>query len=234
MHTYVMSDIHGEYEKYKKMLELIKLSDEDDLYILGDVVDRGPQPMAVLKDMMSRANVFPIYGNHDLLALVMMKKLSEEITEGTLKQVPDQETIEALNDWQKHGGTETFTDFCGLNLSERLDIIDYLSDFSIFETVSVGENTFILVHAGLGNFSKEKKLSEYSLEELVLDRNDPDIKYFDDDHIFIVTGHTPTQCITGKAKIYKSNNNICIDCGAFDPQGKLACLCLDTMEEFYV
>ena len=183
---------------------------------------------------MSRANVFPIYGNHDLLALVMMKKLSEEITKGTIKQVLDKETIEALNDWQKHGGTGTFTDFCNLNLSERLDIIDYLSDFSIYETVSVGENIFIPVHAGLGNFSKGKRLSEYSLEELVLDRNDPDIKYFDDDHIFIVTGHTPTQCITGKAEIYKSHNNICIDCGAFDPQGKLACLCLDTTEEFYV
>lgn len=234
MHTYVMSDIHGEYEKYKKMLELIKLSDDDDLYILGDVVDRGPQPIAVLKDMMSRANVFPIYGNHDLLALAMLKKLSLEITEENYAKVLDEEMLEAIQDWQENGGTETIRDFRTLSPSERADILDYLSDFSMCETVEVGENIFILVHAGLGNFRKGKKLSEYTLEELVLDRNDPDIKYFDDDHIFIVTGHTPTQCITGKAEIYKSHNNICIDCGAFDPQGKLACLCLDTMEEFYV
>ena len=40
MPTYVMSDIHGEYEKYCRMLEKIALSEEDTLYILGDVVDR--------------------------------------------------------------------------------------------------------------------------------------------------------------------------------------------------
>ena len=40
--TYVMSDIHGEYEKYLKMLDLIGFRDEDELYVLGDVIDRGP------------------------------------------------------------------------------------------------------------------------------------------------------------------------------------------------
>ena len=37
---YVMSDIHGEYEKYLKMLDLIQLSEKDSLFVLGDVVDR--------------------------------------------------------------------------------------------------------------------------------------------------------------------------------------------------
>ena len=39
---YVMSDIHGCYEKYRQMLDLIRFCEEDTLYILGDVVDRGP------------------------------------------------------------------------------------------------------------------------------------------------------------------------------------------------
>lgn len=47
---YVMSDIHGEYEKYIKMLELINFSDEDELYILGDIVDRGKEPVKVLPE----------------------------------------------------------------------------------------------------------------------------------------------------------------------------------------
>lgn len=37
----------------------------DVLYILGDVVDRGPEPMKILNDMSMRINVFPILGNHD-------------------------------------------------------------------------------------------------------------------------------------------------------------------------
>lgn len=63
--AYVMSDIHGMYDKYKAMLEKISFSDKDALYILGDVVDRGENPVDVLLDMMSRPNVYPIMGNHD-------------------------------------------------------------------------------------------------------------------------------------------------------------------------
>mgnify|MGYP001147603007 CR=1 FL=1 len=37
---YVMSDIHGEYDKFKEVLKQINLQKEDLLYVLGDVVDR--------------------------------------------------------------------------------------------------------------------------------------------------------------------------------------------------
>ena len=39
---YVMSDLHGCYEKYRAMLETIRFAEEDALYVLGDVLDRGP------------------------------------------------------------------------------------------------------------------------------------------------------------------------------------------------
>ena len=71
--TYVMSDIHGMFEKYMKMLELIGLSEEDTLYILGDVVDRGEKPAEVLLDMMKRSNVYPVMGNHEVALSVLMK-----------------------------------------------------------------------------------------------------------------------------------------------------------------
>ena len=68
--TYVMSDLHGQYGKYLKMLEKIELKDSDDLYILGDIVDRGPGSVEILKDMSMRDNVFPILGNHDMTAVI--------------------------------------------------------------------------------------------------------------------------------------------------------------------
>ena len=37
--TYVISDIHGCFDRYEKMLEEIEFSDEDTLYVLGDVLD---------------------------------------------------------------------------------------------------------------------------------------------------------------------------------------------------
>ena len=50
MSTYVISDIHGNYEKYKRLLEMIDFKDQDTLYVLGDVIDRGPEGIKVLKD----------------------------------------------------------------------------------------------------------------------------------------------------------------------------------------
>ena len=36
---YVMSDIHGQYDKYLAMMDKIRFSDDDHLYIIGDVID---------------------------------------------------------------------------------------------------------------------------------------------------------------------------------------------------
>ena len=61
--NYVISDIHGDYDRYKALIEKINLHDEDNLYVLGDVVDRGNRGIDILLDMMSRPNVLPILGN---------------------------------------------------------------------------------------------------------------------------------------------------------------------------
>lgn len=66
---YAMSDIHGQYEQFLTLLEQIGIRKEDTLYILGDVVDRGPEPMKILKYMMAHSNIIPIIGNHEVMAL---------------------------------------------------------------------------------------------------------------------------------------------------------------------
>lgn len=40
MATYVISDIHGQLEKLETLIERINLKDSDDLYVLGDVVEK--------------------------------------------------------------------------------------------------------------------------------------------------------------------------------------------------
>ena len=56
---YAMSDIHGCFDKYQEMLELIEFVPRDTLYVLGDVIDRGPDGIRILQDMNTRPNVFP-------------------------------------------------------------------------------------------------------------------------------------------------------------------------------
>ena len=68
MSTYIMSDLHGNYKAYKKMLEKIELQAEDKLYILGDILDRGPHPIKIILDLMKRQNVEILAGNHCVMA----------------------------------------------------------------------------------------------------------------------------------------------------------------------
>lgn len=231
---YVMADLHGEYDKFLAMLRKIKFSDEDVLYIIGDIVDRGPQPVRILQDISMRFNVYPILGNHEVMAFYTLKKLVEEITEENYDTQIDEETMQGLLEWQMNGGNSTIAEFKELTQDERMDLLEYMEEFTTYEIVEVRDKIFLLVHAGLGNFSEEKTMEDYTLSELVFSRCDYERQYFKDPSIYLVTGHTPTLAINGKPEIYKKNNNICIDCGAVFTEGRLACLCLDTMEEFYV
>lgn len=230
---YAMADLHGEYDKYMEMLEKIGFNDDDTLFVLGDVVDRGDKPMEILRDMMMRPNVFPLMGNHDYCALFILEKL-RNVSDDELADSLDESLIEMARGWIQDGGLTTLKEFLALSGEEREDILGYLDEFSLIEAIDVGERSFVLVHAGLGNFSKNRKFSDYSAEELIDTRVDYERRYFDEDDVYVVTGHTPTLTITGKAEIYKSHNNIVIDCGATYEDGRLACLCLDTLEEFYV
>ena len=66
---YVCSDIHGQYDLFRDLLRRIDLQDSDTLYILGDVIDRGPDSTGLLLDIMERPNIELFLGNHELMML---------------------------------------------------------------------------------------------------------------------------------------------------------------------
>ena len=116
------------------------------------------------------------------------------------------------------------------NESDTVEVISpgeyyYRNDkhFVVYEEVSVNDKDYLLVHAGLGNYSPEKEIEDYSLHELLWMRADYDVQYFE--NTYVITGHTPTQTIEGNSHsgyIYQQNNHIAIDCGAHYPGGRLA------------
>ena len=230
---YVMSDIHGEYEKYRRMLDQIGFSPEDTLYVLGDAVDRGPEPVRLLQDMASRENVYFIRGNHECMASYVLRALNVEITRENAQTHLDGTLMRAILEWQQDGGDVTMKAFRALSPDEREDLLDYIDDAPLYEAAEAGGRTFIMVHAGLGGFAPGRRLREYTAQELAFMRHDHTRRYFDDPSVYVVAGHTPTQAVTGKAEIHIESNNILIDCGAVYG-GRLACLCLDTMREYYV
>lgn len=231
---YAMSDIHGHYDKYRAMLRKIDLRPADTLYILGDVVDRGPEPMNILRDMMLRQNVVPIMGNHEFMAAYCLRFLMQEVTDGTIAGL-DGARLAALSEWlsDANGGQATLNDFRRLSPEDWEDILDYLGEFSLYEQISVAGKDYILVHAGLKNFDISRPLEDYRPDELILGQPDYGKPYFPDR--YVVTGHTPTRNIQGNPRpdrIFRKNRHIAIDCGcAFG--GPSGAVCLDTGEEFY-
>lgn len=72
--TFCCGDIHGEYDKLEKVLELSKFDYENDLLItLGDIVDRGRDWRRCLDILFKIKNRIDIRGNHDQVFLHYIK-----------------------------------------------------------------------------------------------------------------------------------------------------------------
>lgn len=232
---YVTSDIHGDFVRYQRLLETINLTAKDALIILGDVVDRGDQSMEILLDVMKRENFFMIVGNHEQIALACLRTLHQEITEESIDDV-EENSIEMLTEWLYGlGGQGTLDGFAKLSADDKVAVLDFLDTLPLYEEFKVNGQEFLLVHGGLGNFAPDKDIEDYTEDELIWERIDCSKQYFPDK--IVVTGHTPTANIAENPKpnfIYHGNNHIAIDCGCGFENGQLACICLNTMEEFYV
>lgn len=215
--TYVISDLHGyPLEKFKKLLEKADFSDDDFLYILGDVIDRnGDGGIEMLCWLMNQPNVELILGNHEAM-LLSCEFLFDEITDETV-QAFDSEKMELFTNYQLNGGDVTLNALGELNKKSPQtvsEIIDYLKDAPLYDGISVGDKDFLLVHSGLDNFSPNKKMSDYSAEELIWAWPEIDEDYYDD--IITIFGHTPTMSYGDeyKGKIIKTRTWIDIDVGA--------------------
>ena len=233
MSTYVMSDIHGEYQACLKMLEKINFSNGDKLYVLGDTLDRGKNPVTLYLDLEKRENVCGILGNHEYMALECLEDLIKPITYESIDSLTGGE-IEKICAWQLNGGVFTTDEFHKLSDADKRLFIRYLYKSDFLAEAAVGGRDYVLVHAGLDNFSPERPLGSYSADELIWHSPDYDTVYFEDK--YLVTGHLPTAFIEDNPrsnKIFRKNNHIAIDCGA-SQGGNLGCLRLDDDKEFYI
>lgn len=232
---YVISDIHGCYEEFIELLEKINFSSSDELYILGDVMDRGPEPIKVMQKMMEMENVFFILGNHDFVMYKNMKKLAVEITEENAEEYLDSDDIADYIMWIQEGGNTTSQKFKELSRSQQQDMLSYIEEAELYEEIFVDDKRFVLVHAGLNEFDEAKDLEDYQLEDFMFYRADYGRRYFSDENTWLVTGHTPVIKIRDDKKpyIYKENGHIAVDCGCIYGE-HLAAYCFETGEEFYV
>ena len=134
MRKIVISDIHGCNQTFNKVLSSVQVEKKDQLLLLGDYIDRGPDSKGVLDTIMHLQeqgfNVKCLMGNHEKMFLDALHN--------------DSETDYQF--WYRNGGKETLESF---KTQEIKDVTSKYVDFieSLFRFHE--DENFIYVHAGL-------------------------------------------------------------------------------------
>lgn len=213
--VYCMSDIHGEIDRYHEMLKLIRFSEKDTLYILGDVIDRYPGGVDILKEIMAAPNINMLRGNHEQMCLDTLGTCS----------VYGGRTL-----WRQNGGRVTYRELLYVcPKEERMRILRFLSTLPDHLEINVGGRRFYLVH-GFPSDDPEGRIWDRPTVDAEAPMAD----------CTVLIGHTPTCCLTGNFeepfKIWYGDGIVDIDCGCGNQTEyrRLACLRLGDMQEFYV
>jgi len=227
---YAVANLHGSFDKFKRLLKEIKFNDSDVMYVLGDIVDYGEEPIELLCDLSMRYNVVPIVGEHDYRALRLLGELDKMLQSGAM---PSPEIMAEMTEWIQDGGQKTMEGFKSLDDDMKEGVLEYLEDMSLYEEVEVKGKKYLLVHAGIADFNADTDLEDYMPEDFISEFADLDRELVDG--VKLVVGHVPTYQIDGaqRGKIYRADGGYAIDCGAAFGE-PLGCICLDNGKEYYI
>lgn len=128
----VVGDVHGCYYTLKTLLfDVVKISSDDFIYFLGDLIDRGPRVKPTLDfviDLWQKKKAVAIRGNHEEM---LLNSLSDPI---------------ALINWEYNGCQTTLDSF---NVSHPRDIPQGYIFFFESMPFYVELEKYILVHGDL-------------------------------------------------------------------------------------
>ena len=100
MSTYIIGDIQGCYRSLKLLLERIQFNAQyDELWLVGDLVNRGPQSLEVLQLLMDMPNLQVVLGNHDLHLLGAFHDIRPLQPNDTLAPILEHHEADAMLDW---------------------------------------------------------------------------------------------------------------------------------------
>lgn len=225
---YCISDIHGEYDLFCRLMEYVKFSDSDELFVLGDMTDKGLDTVRLCNLLRKVPNIHCILGNHECDFL--------KAYHGLMKNA-DGDYDEVLDNLRRY--------FPGDGMDMDWKIIDWLDSLPFY----FEQEDFIGVHASvqMDDSGAVMPFSETPYEEFVYSRmlNGKDV--LPKNSKCIVFGHTPVRNIAGEdrflyyprsAEVEYSHNisdyyKIHIDTGVY-LGGVLGCLCVDDCKAYYM
>ncbi|MBQ7613596.1 MAG: serine/threonine protein phosphatase [Butyrivibrio sp.] len=142
MSTYAISDLHGQYGIFDKLLEKAGFSDADELYMLGDAIDRGPDGIRILEHVMNAPNMHFLLGNHEFMMLNSVDPGGSAPVFGDT--LPGRDANLWLN---YNGGDKTYSRYKRFKKNNRIKLLEWLYSCPLSTKVEVDGKTFILTHS---------------------------------------------------------------------------------------
>jgi bis(5'-nucleosyl)-tetraphosphatase (symmetrical) len=104
MSLYVVGDIQGCHAEFQQLLDVVAFDPaRDRLWLVGDLVNRGPDSLSVLRDVIALGEAATtVLGNHDLHLLIVAAGLRRPHAADTLAAVLEAPDRDELLDWLRH------------------------------------------------------------------------------------------------------------------------------------
>lgn len=229
---YILSDIHGNRRRFASIMEQIPLREEDTLYVLGDVIDRHPDGISILLQLMAMPNVKLLLGNHEYMMLrTLGRPKDSNVDDG-----------KAQSHWYRNGGQVTHEQFKQLDPDRQEALIRHLLSLPLHYDVELNGTHYKLVHGATEEAYDQDPKHPTPAHFAVWKRWD--LEDTPPEGYTMIFGHTPTRYYRDIApmEVWFDRNRIGIDCGcgySEDPAdelyhyGRLACLRLDDGQVFY-
>ena len=83
----------------------------------------------------------------------------KEITDKSIEEL-DETMLDNLVTWQYNGSKSTIDEFRKLDTEGKMGVIDFIKELLI-------DKDYLLVHAGLGNYSPQKDIEYYSAPAVI-------------------------------------------------------------------
>jgi len=229
MKKWVIPDLHGCSKTLKALIEdKISPSKSDQLYFLGDYIDRGPDPKGVIDYIINLEEkgfqVFALKGNHEEYLLLAHEKEKELNRQFFLFRKKNYH----FKEWLKHGGHDTMKSFGVRRISEiPIEYINWIQKLHNFIIVS----PFVVVHAGF-NFERKDPFEDIHSMLWIRGFNVIPEKI---NNLKLIHGHVPVSLDFIKKSVLDSQGKfIPLDNGCYLPgksgMGSLTALELNSMQ----
>ncbi|MCX7593970.1 MAG: serine/threonine protein phosphatase [Fischerella sp.] len=192
----VIGDVHGHYEGLMRLLEVIAPRSDDQVYFLGDLIDRGPQSAQVV-NFVKESSYQCLLGNHEQMLLNVLTK-----------RIPTQ----TIQSWLYSGGQATVASYQEATIPH--DHLEWLNNLPAY--IDLGD--VWLVHAGV---DPSIPLTQQTANQFCWVRDEfhsIEQPYFTDK--LIIIGHTITFTLPGvyPGKLAQGQGWLDIDTGAYHPR----------------